>query len=131
MSTKDDLELHPSQRQVTVFDQSEDERRGLLERLRKRRRERAERVTVEDMGGPEPTPLVAGRFAGVDLSLSAYLNGGVSDRVMPGHEAGAVERARRGVEHDSAGASVQRSPFAPPATEEPVLGIGVQRSPFV
>jgi hypothetical protein len=72
------------------FEETLEERRSFLDRLRRRKEPR--RLTSEEMGGPPPAPLIAGKFAGPDLSLRAYL--GADRFIMPGHDPGAVEQWR-------------------------------------
>lgn len=81
--------------QVTVFDDV-DERSGFLARLLRRKQPR--KLTTVEMGGPEPLPLVAGRFAAPpELSLEGWLAkyGDAPDEPFPGHDPGAVEQWRR------------------------------------
>jgi len=87
---------HPSDAPVTAFDAAAaDARTSLLGRLLRRGQPR--KLTVEELGGPEPLPLVAGRFAAPpELSLEGWLaKYGDQDEMFPGHDPGAVEEWRR------------------------------------
>lgn len=75
---------------------AETERRSFLARIFGKKQPR--KLTTVEMGGPEPLPLVAGRFAAPpELSLEGWLAkyGDGMGELIPGHDPGAVSEWRR------------------------------------